>query len=79
MTIYAKYLLATTSAMLLVNSPSNNKEIAEPEKATYDVEKLIVLTKRDIRDLEFKIDSMLIEKGDSLIIKRLNNGAAITQ
>ena len=79
MTIYAKCLLATISAILVVNVPANNEEPKESQKATYDVEKLIVLTKRDIRDLEFKIDSMLIEKGDSLIIKRLNNGAAITQ
>lgn len=78
MTIYAKILLTTASTLLLVSAPSNNESPPEAQK-THDVEKLIYITKRDIRDLEVKIDSILVSKGDSLMIKKLNNGTINTR
>lgn len=79
MTIYAKYLITTASALLFVGAPSNKEMPAEPKQPTYDVEKLIGITEKDIRDLEVRVDSILVSNGDSLLLKRLNNATINTK
>jgi len=79
MTIYAKYLITTASALLFVAAPSNKEMPMEPQQTTHDVEKLIGITEKDIRELETKVDSILVSNGDSSLLKRLNNGTINTK
>lgn len=79
MTIYAKSLLAIASTVLLVGTPSSNEVPVEQKKVSHNVERLIDLTKKDIISLEYKIDSVLIKRGDSTIVNLINNGTVTAQ